>query len=379
MQLLPQLAKKIVDEVQVIMKEHVIVVDQKAIIIASTDKNRIGTFHEGARLVMKTKKKLHITEESAKVLKGVKAGINLPIFFDGNVIGVIGITGIPSEIEGYADLLRKMTELMIREAYHFEQKEWEMRGLEAFFYEWVITKEVDEAFIHQGQMLGIPIGISYLCVLMQIESKLEQQSIKSEKTNWMNKQFASTPDDFFIRWGEGRFLLLKKYDEQTSKSYLKTEYKRWKGYFEKKYESKCSIGISSSVVKYDINVAYAEAEKALKVAKNKGGIVFYEDLFLDIILEEVSDQTRREFTERVLTGMEDDKQLIETLRTYLLKNQSIKVTAASLHIHSNTLHYRLKQIKELTGIDPRTTEGITLFFVALCYLSETGGSSALLN
>lgn len=81
------------------MTEHLIVVNGQGIIIASTDKNRIGSFHEGATLVMKSGHRLHITERDAKRLKGVKPGINLPIYYNKKVIGVIGITGTPSVVE----------------------------------------------------------------------------------------------------------------------------------------------------------------------------------------------------------------------------------------------------------------------------------------
>ncbi|WP_307843166.1 helix-turn-helix domain-containing protein [Priestia megaterium] len=46
----------------------------------------------------------------------------------------------------------------------------------------------------------------------------------------------------------------------------------------------------------------------------------------------------------------------------------VKKTAFDLHIHINTLHYRLKQMKELTDIDPKSVKGITLFHLALSLL-----------
>jgi carbohydrate diacid regulator len=57
--------------------------------------------------------------------------------------------------------------------------------------------------------------------------------------------------------------------------------------------------------------------------------------------------------------------LLETLQAYLANNLSLKETALELHVHINTLHYRLKQITEVTGIDPKTTEGIALFYLAV--------------
>lgn len=56
MHLSTNLASKIISEVQQAMKEDIILVDTKGIIISSTEKSRIGTFHEGATIVIKTKK-----------------------------------------------------------------------------------------------------------------------------------------------------------------------------------------------------------------------------------------------------------------------------------------------------------------------------------
>ena len=44
MQLVSELSKKIIKEVQLVMKEHVIVTDTRGIIIASTEEKRVGFF-----------------------------------------------------------------------------------------------------------------------------------------------------------------------------------------------------------------------------------------------------------------------------------------------------------------------------------------------
>lgn len=86
MQLSPKLAAKIISEVQDVVKEDIILVDINGIIISSTDESRIGSFHEGATIVIKSKQKLYIDQIKAQVLKGVKAGINMPIMFHNKVI-----------------------------------------------------------------------------------------------------------------------------------------------------------------------------------------------------------------------------------------------------------------------------------------------------
>src|SRR5690625_2537412 len=111
MRLVSKLANKIINEVKTLTTENIIVINQEGIIIASTDQTRVGLAHEGSRIVMDTKRKLYITHQMASELEGVKPGINLPIFFKSEVIGVIGITGIPTDVEPFAELIRRMTEL----------------------------------------------------------------------------------------------------------------------------------------------------------------------------------------------------------------------------------------------------------------------------
>ncbi|SDI10034.1 carbohydrate diacid regulator [Alteribacillus persepolensis] len=372
MQLLPELSVKIIKEVHNIIKEELIIVDKSGIITASTDQERIGNFHEGAVFAMKMEYKYYITKEKTQVLQGVKEGINLPIFFDNEVIGVIGITGDPLTVEPYADLIRKMTELMIKEAYHIEQKEWELRGLEAYFHEWVYAKEVDEEFIRKGQVLGVAIGTPYICAFVELDAKQSDKDFKQIQTYLLDvfKRHFPKKEDFMIRWGDGRFMVFKTYKGKESKDCLKSELKRCQQSIKVKYQANLIVGLSKSIVTYQIHKAYKEAEIALNVAKTKEGFIQYEDLLLDIVLEEIKEETSQEFIQRVLGRIRRDDELLATLAIYLNHDQSIKETASYMHIHTNTLHYRLKQIKKITGLDPRKTEAIALFYVAICLLKQ---------
>lgn len=367
MQLLPELAEKIMSEVRLIMKEDLIVVDENGIIIAATKEERMGDFHKIAERVVHRKRKYYISEEEAIKIHGVKAGINLPIFFENAVIGVIGITGPPDEVEGYADLLRKMTELMIRETYYNEQREWENKGLESYFYEWVYSKEVDEDFIQRGQLLGVRVGHPYICILLRMKEEDSNKPIQSS-LDWFRKFFPREKNDVFIHWGDGSFLLLKSFTRDRTKQSIKEQLITWKRYLQTNYRVRVGIGVSKSVVSLDMKQAYLEAEKAVKVSFNKHSVVMYDDLVLDIILEEVSHQTRREFEERVLSNLQGKVELLGTLQAFLDHNLSVKETSLHMNIHINTLHYRLRQIEELTGINPRATEGITLFYIVLRFL-----------
>jgi carbohydrate diacid regulator len=373
MHLSPKLASKIISEVQEVVKEDIILVDINGIIISSTDKSRIGSFHEGATIVIKSKQKLYIDQAKAKVLKGVKAGINMPIMFNKQVIGVIGITGEPKQVEPYAELIRRMTELIIQEAYYTERNEWEIRGIESYLYEWINATSVDKDFLERGVMLGIPVYEAHICTLME----LEIQTLNNDDIHRIQKEIIQLfytifgkEKHFIVRWGQERFLILKKMDDSYKQNYFHSQLKNFKNRFESRYESSLAIGVGKTVCKHVINKSFKEAQKALKVAQKNNDIVFYDDLILEIILEDIPAEIQKDFLKRTIDLMKEDKILIETLQHYINNNQSIKRTAEEMNIHINTLHYRLNKIEELTGINPKTTEGIVIFYIALMLLNS---------
>lgn len=66
--------------------------------------------------------------------------------------------------------------------------------------------------------------------------------------------------------------------------------------------------------------------------------------------------------------------LLATLMTFLENDGNWKSTAFDLAIHRQTLVYRLKQIEQLSGVKPTTTDGITRLWLAL----QAGKGASLL-
>ncbi|WP_254780680.1 CdaR family transcriptional regulator [Bacillus sp. UNCCL13] len=65
-----------------------------------------------------------------------------------------------------------------------------------------------------------------------------------------------------------------------------------------------------------------------------------------------------------------DSELVHTIKELIRQNQSLKNTAESLHIHINTLHYRIKKFEELTGYHPGNLENLVTIYLALRFLDE---------
>jgi hypothetical protein len=69
--------------------------------------------------------------------------------------------------------------------------------------------------------------------------------------------------------------------------------------------------------------------------------------------------------------------LLETLRSFVHHGHNRRQTALELHIHRNTLDYRLQRITALTGFDPTVPAHARILDAALTARSLTGNAGAL--
>jgi DNA-binding CsgD family transcriptional regulator len=108
-----------------------------------------------------------------------------------------------------------------------------------------------------------------------------------------------------------------------------------------------------------------QALRALAVAKTTTRLVCYRDLIPDLVASMIDQDLHAwlvEHCQRPLTGR---TQLHATIAAFVANNMSARQTASALSVHPNTVHYRLKRIRELTGMDPRsTTELFSLLLAA---------------
>lgn len=79
----------------------------------------------------------------------------------------------------------------------------------------------------------------------------------------------------------------------------------------KHYGINLAVGVGKTFEPFKMNHTYNEAKKALKVAQKHHEIVYYENLLLDIVLEEISAKTRQEFIDRILSEIQSDQELLE--------------------------------------------------------------------
>ena len=99
----PRLAQDIVTRTMKIIDTNINVMDGKGRIIGSGDEERLGEFHEVVLLALSHGRIVDIDDAVARQLHGVKPGINLPLRLEGEIVGVIGLTGNPGQLRQYGE------------------------------------------------------------------------------------------------------------------------------------------------------------------------------------------------------------------------------------------------------------------------------------
>ncbi|WP_461110872.1 helix-turn-helix domain-containing protein [Streptomyces calidiresistens] len=139
--------------------------------------------------------------------------------------------------------------------------------------------------------------------------------------------------------------------------------------------ARLSVGISDPVASADgLAGALEEARHARRVAAARDEAVCGagpgELASHVLLLPFVPAEVRRAFTARLLDPLlaHDRRrrtELLPTLRAFLESDGSWSRCADRLHVHVNTLRYRIRRIAELTGRDPTRWEDRVDFFLAL--------------
>ena len=128
-------AQAIVEEVGAIVGQNINMMDPEGYVIASTDPERIGTLHEGARKIIREHlDELYVRDEEATFTS--RPGLNLPVYQAGSIAGVIGITGRYEEVAGYGQIVKKMVEILIRENAEQDERRMGQRVLNRFLEDW---------------------------------------------------------------------------------------------------------------------------------------------------------------------------------------------------------------------------------------------------
>ena len=140
-------------------------------------------------------------------------------------------------------------------------------------------------------------------------------------------------------------------------------------------DHRLAIGLSSAAPAVaELRGAMVEARHARRLAELRGGrsrvIAGAEIDSHELLLASVPEEVQSSYRDRLLGPLlaydrEHRSELVSTLEQFLAHSGSWQRCAAAMHVHVNTLRYRIGRVEELSGRDLRSLEHRVDLFLAL--------------
>ena len=399
MKITHKLAQDIVDKTMKILEKNINIMNENGVIIGSGDKSRLNQYHEGAAQVIKEGKKLEIYSKDINHLVGAKPGINLPIENNNKIIGVVGITGEPNEVSPFGEVIKMTVEMMLQQEFLLKEIQLEKQTQENFIHDLIFGRMGNnpDLFITRGQIVGYDILIPRVALVMDIyrfektakqslqafkgskEGEIHLQRLKNDVLKTIQGIFVDTPQEIASYTGGDRFVVLKTINLKDSDEILRKKLfrmgKRIKDNISQQMKFKVTIGIGEYHEDIrGISKSFKEATQALDVGtklEGAGNIYHVDNLGVGKLLAEIRGESQQEFMEKTIYSTKNNKEkkinetLLETLEAFFDNNLSISKTAQTIYAHRNTLLYRLRRVKEITGLDPKKFDDAVQLRIAL--------------
>ncbi len=356
-----KLAQDFVEATSLLVGQRTInIMDQKGIIIASTEKHRIGDFHQGAAEVLETGKPVLIRKEDLPRYPGTKEGYNMPIFLNDEIIGVVGIFGCEEEVQSIANLLR------VYVTQNFSQFQMtQKQNLEAELRNQLLRlllfggESQKEMVIKLCGMLNLKLEFPIRIMLLYERARehnmkhLLDYSQFIQNLIWKNildrrrDVFGIQNADYVILLGGGEAPEMQKRLDKLLHE-IETE-----DVWNAAVSSPCRNLEEISAGMREVSVLRNRKGGTIQNLEEHGCRVQY---LLGSLTVQVGARTAEGMLRRLEEqhGENQAEQLLHTARVYYECGGSVAKAAEKLNLHKNTLLYRMKQLYQTLELEQDT-------------------------
>lgn len=353
-------AQKLVETTSFLLGGRIVnIMNKDGYIIASTEKHRIGTVHQGAVEVMATGREVCIYPDEVERYPGAKEGINMPIIVKNEVVGVVGVFGNPDESRDIANLLKVYTEMYIRQLTYFNKQEIEDE-IRTELLKFLIYGEMKGqlSFEQMTDMVGWEKIPPYACVIMKVGSHEDHVSWNVNMRNLL-RQFKAMEfiDSRKILYGivDDRLVVIKS---QASSQNPQVFSERLLELTEKEFASTPVIAVSGTyedlkqmpMVYQGLSLMAEGISSGICFMDSVEGMVDYcfQYLFQNPLMQEYGERMYHKLCQKVEPKV--FQEYIQTIEAYCESPDNMRIVAEKLLIHKNTLAYRMNKIYDILGL-----------------------------
>ncbi|WP_096187264.1 CdaR family transcriptional regulator [Evansella halocellulosilytica] len=364
-----KIAEKIIQDMRSVVDYHINIIDSNGFVIASTNARRVNSYHEAAHMIIRNNYHELIVEYDEQY-KGCKSGVNLPIYFSNELIGVVGITGNSQEVAKYARIIQKMTEMIMYE----------------FFDLWNRNNQEQIKLVFANDL----ISGNFLTSLFDIEERLQQNNlnVKGSFTVALIKYSNHKDKNSNRKLNTVRHNIVKKYiSDKLGYRYSLVSYN---GEFfvvitnlhlsdlskELEYLCKkvreihsvsllCAIGNTHETYE-DIPKSYNEALSIFQYLGDNVGVYQFSQTSLNLTISKIPESYKITLKNQVFSkcNQKEVEEFTGFIKSYFIYNGSLNKLAKKYYIHKNTVQYKIQKIKEKTDYDLRVFNDMVILYLA---------------
>lgn len=387
--LVQKYAQEIASSTAAIIGHNIIITDVDGKIIGASQSERIGQLHEASLEVARTGAASETTREQARQFRGTLPGVTFPIQnLNGRTVGTMALTGSPDEVRPFGLIVKKQIEILLRERELYVYSSSRESILQDLIHdlETFVPGVGNETMLQSRAIeLGYDPSLFYIPIVVDLyqfgryalevrrecrdgdSGQVEMRILNIKKAVLAEMRgIFSHPRTVSSVSGNNRFVTLHAVKDadhaapQHEKAALAQVVELSQNLLDRleDYGLKAAIGIGSPAHSVAaLSLSCQEARKALmlgKKFKQRPDVYCIADFRMEDVISTIDAPVRIRFIKGLtgnLRGKSDWPELEKTIRAWCESGFSLVETARRLHIHRNTLIYRLEKIRRLTGED----------------------------
>lgn len=352
------IAEKIIARTKGLIPYDINVMNKQGIVVASTDTSRVGREHQGARWVIEHQKSVTVDLADTRFLAGAKPGVNLPIEYQGNCIGVVGITGDPERVCELGALLKMTAELLVEQSRE-KDAALQLRIEKENCVKQLLQGQLDETQAYaQLKKLQLSLRLPALCVTIKPAHPACMMQQKLDLTPALelalNGLFCFNSDASLSFILDGNANITAKIAEAGR--VLDQPFKTGIGATVTAYST---LPLSQATASAALQFGLAESDSVSGALSDASATLVSNSYYYDhhkekIIISSIAkgwhlSELTKEY--RALCAQDANGALRLTLQTLMSSSIDMSSCAQQLNIHRNTLRNRLEKIQDITGVD----------------------------
>ncbi len=365
-----EIAEQFITKLTAYTKYNINIMDDKGIIIASRNPERIGSFHEAAfDIISNNLDIIHVSDLDNMI--GTRPGVNLPLTHQGKVIGVIGVTGNPEEVHPIALIVKMSMETMLDYEALRERDSRRQNLKEQFFSQLIYNTNVSRAELKkQASQLSYSEKHIRIPIFIRIDDREDLSSLLAR----IKEGNDHTSQDISMVTRENGILIYKclpdHQDIFSDYKYILAEYLH--DYLMYSKENGLANHFYVGTMQDQFNYYSCSYQHCLWLEKhyekNPHTVYFYDhvDHYMKSIISEI--EYHRIFN---CLGKKLDEKYIssykDTLQALKENNYNLVTASRQMYVHKNTLAFRFEKLKKRLNMNPIRSSGDREFMEYLLY------------